>query len=124
MNDDRKLGRREFLKSGTVTAAVSVGLLLSGQGGLQPRKVHSDDTVFYNGRCGQADGPGPKILVTYASYLGTTGGIAQAIGESLCERGADVDIRQISQVGVLSPYQAVVIGSLGGLMAWAFLQGN
>ncbi len=52
-----------------------------------------------------------RILVTYASQGGSTAGIAEAIGQTLSADGAAVDVRPIQEVGDLSPYRAVVIGS-------------
>lgn len=52
-----------------------------------------------------------KILVTYASRLGSTAGVAEAIGHTLIESGAEVDIRPMEEVTDLTPYSAVVAGS-------------
>ena len=52
-----------------------------------------------------------KILVTYASQSGFTSGIAQAIGKSLAEGGAQVDVLPMQNVKNLSAYRAVVAGS-------------
>lgn len=52
-----------------------------------------------------------KILVTYASQGGSTEGVAQAIARTLAADGTGVDLRPVSEVTDLSPYQAVVIGS-------------
>lgn len=52
-----------------------------------------------------------KILVTYASRAGSTMGVAEAIGKTLSESGAQVDVIPISDVKDLSPYRAVVAGS-------------
>jgi len=52
-----------------------------------------------------------KILVTYAGRAGSTAGVAEAIGKTLSESGAQVDVIPISDVKDLSPYRAVVAGS-------------
>jgi menaquinone-dependent protoporphyrinogen oxidase len=52
-----------------------------------------------------------KILVTYASRAGSTAGVAEAIGKTLSENGAQVDIHPMQDVADLMPYQAVVAGS-------------
>jgi len=52
-----------------------------------------------------------RILVTYASRTGSTAGVAQAIGKSLAESGAQVDVLPMRDVRDLAPYQAVVAGS-------------
>ena len=52
-----------------------------------------------------------KILVTYATCTGSTVGVAEAIGKSLAEGGAQVDVLPMQAVGELSAYQAVVAGS-------------
>lgn len=52
-----------------------------------------------------------KILVTYASRSGSTVGIAEAIGKTLAESGAEVTVRAMQDVHDLTPYGAVVAGS-------------
>jgi menaquinone-dependent protoporphyrinogen oxidase len=52
-----------------------------------------------------------KILVTYASRAGSTAGVAEAIGKSLVEGGAQVDVLPMKNVTDLTPYRAVVAGS-------------
>lgn len=52
-----------------------------------------------------------KILVTYASRFGSTAGVAEAIGTTLTEHGAAVDVLPMRDVRDLAPYQAVVAGS-------------
>jgi len=52
-----------------------------------------------------------KILVTYASRAGSTAGVAEAIGKTLSESGAQVDVLPMNEVKDLSPYQSVVAGS-------------
>jgi menaquinone-dependent protoporphyrinogen oxidase len=52
-----------------------------------------------------------KILVTYASRNGSTAGVAEAIGKTLAESGAQVDVLPMKDVKDLSPYHTVVAGS-------------
>jgi menaquinone-dependent protoporphyrinogen oxidase len=52
-----------------------------------------------------------KILVTYASQTGSTMGVAEAIGKTLSDSGADVDVRPMRDIRDLIPYRAVVAGS-------------
>ncbi|HVM71046.1 MAG TPA: flavodoxin domain-containing protein [Anaerolineales bacterium] len=52
-----------------------------------------------------------RILVTYASRTDWTPGVAEAIGKTLAEAGAQVDVLPIAEVRELAPYQAVVAGS-------------
>lgn len=68
--------------------------------------VHFPESV-----CGSATGRARKILVAYASQFGTTGEIAQAIGEVLCDDHTIVETRRIQNVENLIGYDAVIIGS-------------
>jgi menaquinone-dependent protoporphyrinogen oxidase len=52
-----------------------------------------------------------KILVTYATCTGSTLGVAEAIGKSLAETGAQVEILPMQEVKDINSYQAVVAGS-------------
>ncbi|MBL0344270.1 flavodoxin domain-containing protein [Candidatus Villigracilis affinis] len=52
-----------------------------------------------------------KILVTYATCTGSTRGVAEAIGKTLSEGGAEVDVLPMRDVKDLAPYHAVVAGS-------------
>jgi len=52
-----------------------------------------------------------KILVCYASRAGSTIGVAEAIGKTLAENGAQVDVLPMQEVTDLAPYRAVVAGS-------------
>ena len=59
-----------------------------------------------------------KILVTYTSRTGWTVGVAEAIGKTLVERGAQVDVLPMRDVKDLSAYRAVVAGSAINSGAW------
>lgn len=52
-----------------------------------------------------------RVLIAYASRLGSTGEIAQAIGEVLAQRGAGVDVLPVDEIQHLEGYQAVMVGS-------------
>jgi len=52
-----------------------------------------------------------KILIIYASRSGSAGEVAQAIGQTLGEAGASVDVRSVADGNDLSHYQAVIVGS-------------
>jgi menaquinone-dependent protoporphyrinogen oxidase len=52
-----------------------------------------------------------KILVTYASRAGSTAGVAEVIGKTLADKGAEVEILPMQDVKDLTLYRAVVAGS-------------
>ncbi len=52
-----------------------------------------------------------RILVAYASRAGSTGGVAESIGETLAVSGTKVEVRRMREVHDLTPYCAVVAGS-------------
>lgn len=52
-----------------------------------------------------------RILVTYATMMGSTASVAEDIGKTLSESGAQVDVLPMQEVKDLTPYQAVVAGS-------------
>ncbi|MBI5933539.1 MAG: flavodoxin [Chloroflexi bacterium] len=59
-----------------------------------------------------------KILVTYTSRTGWTVGVAEAIGKTLAESGARVDVLPMRDVKDLSAYDAIVAGSGINGAAW------
>jgi len=52
-----------------------------------------------------------KILVAYGSWTGSTQEVAEAIGQSLREADAEVDVMPAKSIKDLKPYQAAVIGT-------------
>ena len=52
-----------------------------------------------------------KILVTYASRLGSTEAVAHVIAQTLSEIGEEVDIYPIHKVKDAGSYRAVIVGS-------------
>jgi len=62
-----------------------------------------------------------KILVTYASRTGSTAGVAEAIGKTLAEGGAQVEVRPMQDIKSaqdLAAYGAVVAGSAIRAAQW------
>jgi menaquinone-dependent protoporphyrinogen oxidase len=73
---------------------------------------------FIESTCGKDEKMKNRILIAYASRCGSTGGVADAIGKSLCETGASVDVRLVGNMNDLSPYQAVIVGSAIRMGRW------
>lgn len=102
----RQVSRRDFLKiAGMALGAALItctGLDLSGAEPYQPdlNENHFGEKTMSK-----------KILVAYASQAGSTAGVAEMIGKTLAEGGAQVDVLPVSQVADLSRYGAVVVGS-------------
>lgn len=59
-----------------------------------------------------------KVLVVYASTMGSTAEIARAIGDQLTERGFEVDVLPTSKAPDAPHYDAVVVGSAVYLGHW------
>ena len=56
-----------------------------------------------------------RVLITFGSKMGGTGGIAAVIAEHLEELGFDADVKPAPSVKIIDPYDAVIVG--GGLYA-------
>ncbi|TDU83754.1 menaquinone-dependent protoporphyrinogen oxidase [Kribbella voronezhensis] len=52
-----------------------------------------------------------KVLVAYATKMGATAGIAEAIGAELERGGHQVDVREVGKVNSIEEYDVVVLGS-------------
>lgn len=52
-----------------------------------------------------------KVLVTYATYYGTTRDVAQAIAKTVAEHGFSVDVVSAREAHEATSYDAVIVGS-------------
>jgi menaquinone-dependent protoporphyrinogen oxidase len=59
-----------------------------------------------------------SVLVAYATKRGSTQEVAEAIGESLAERGIEVDVRPAGEVRALAGYTGVVLGGALYMGRW------
>lgn len=100
------INRRSFLgMTEALLAAVSLGTCFTATGS------HAATVTFAEGQCGPRSLENRRILVAYASKYGSTGGVADAIGQALCGKGATVDVRLMKNVRNLDAYQGVVLGA-------------
>ncbi len=102
----RKLSRRDFLK----ITGVTLGTGVVACSGLTVLATHSPSVTLPESTFGDQN-MSKKILIAYASKCGSTGEVATAIGKTLAQNGAHVDVMPIKKVTDLSGYQAVFVGS-------------
>ena len=107
----RRMERRSFL-------TLSVGLIAAIAFGSIPDLGRAGETQFPEGRCGGDKNMGKRVLITYASKYGSTGGVADAIGKELCGKGLAADVALIGNAGDLGLYQGVVVGSAIYMGKW------
>jgi menaquinone-dependent protoporphyrinogen oxidase len=110
--------RRQFLKA----AGIGLGATALACGGLGylAARTPAPAVGFYEHTGGGEgrNGMKRKILVAYASKLGSTGGVAQAIGEELATRGKSVDVKLVKDVKDISSYGTVLLGSAVRMGRW------
>ncbi len=103
-----KINRRRFL----TLAGGAVGVTALACGSLTALNSQQPAVEFVESNCnGGENEMNDKILVAYASKCGSTGGVAEVIGQALCDEGAAVDVRLATEVNDLSAYRAVILGS-------------
>jgi menaquinone-dependent protoporphyrinogen oxidase len=103
--------RRKFIiDSAKLTGAVIATTTL-GQGLLIAKTPGAANIKFPESNCGSENKGGRKILIAYASESGTTGEVAEAIGDALCQDGNTVETKWIKNVKDINNYDAIIIGS-------------
>ena len=114
MSEQNRISRRRFLAltGGAVGATALACCGLTALGTRQPA------VEFNESSCGGENEMSDKILVAYASKCGSTGEVAEAIGQALCDAGAAVDVRLAQNVTDVSPYRAVIVGSAIRMGRW------
>lgn len=103
--------RRKFIIDSGIIAGAVIGTTALGKELLLPQTIEAANVQFPESNCGVRSKTTPKILIAYASQFGTTGEVAEVIGESLCQGGAMVETKWVKHVKDLNNYNAVIIGS-------------
>jgi menaquinone-dependent protoporphyrinogen oxidase len=114
VNEKRKVTRRRFL----ALAGGAIGVTGLACCGLTALGMQQPEVEFVESSCGGENGMSKKVLVAYASKCGSTGEVAEAIGQTLCADGVAVDVRLAKEVTDVSDYQAVVAGSAIRMGQW------
>jgi menaquinone-dependent protoporphyrinogen oxidase len=104
--EEQGMNRRDFLllSAGAVCASILCHEIV-GAASEKPGSEFIESTCQEDGRMKK------RVLISYASRCGSTGGVAEAMGQVLCGMGASADIRLVGNVNDLSPYHAVIVGS-------------
>lgn len=119
VDDDAAMARRHLVGSGLkfAGAAIVAGSLgTMGKGFFFPKPTSEAKEGFADSRCAgsakgeSAAGAHPLVLVAYASEFGTTGEVAEFIGELICRTGLNVRVQPVGDVQDLDQYSAVIIG--------------
>ena len=104
--DQRGMSRRDFLLlSAGVICTSMIGHNAVAASNQQSGPEFIESTYSKDGKIQN------KALIAYASRCGSTGGVADAIGQELCVTGTSIDVRLVGKVNDLSSYQTVIVGS-------------
>ena len=104
----KPITRRDFLKLGCLTTAAA-GVAVCGVSTALP--IPDESEIDFPSPSYGDKNMSNRILVTYASGLGSTAEIAVAIGETLSSNGLSVDVKPIQENPQIKDYQAVLLGS-------------
>lgn len=114
MSGKSKITRRRFI----VLTGGTIGATALACGGLAVLGTQQAEVAFIESSCGGEKDMSDKILVAYASKCGSTGEVAEAIGEVLCKGGVAADVRLAKGVTDVGSYRAVVTGSAARMGRW------
>ena len=125
----KKTTRREFLVDSAVMIGGTLGTVAFAKEFMFPKTGHAATVHFPESSCGNENKANQKVLVAYASRCGSTGGVAEAIGEAFCDNGTAADVRLVDNVSDVASYRAVIIGSAVQRSKWlpeamAFVEKN
>ncbi len=107
------LSRRDFLK----ITGLALGTSVVACSGLTALATSSPSVALPESALGDQD-VSKKILIAYASKCGSTAEVATAIGNTLAQNGARVDVLPLNKVTDLPGYQVVFVGSAIRVAKW------
>ncbi|MBN1874426.1 MAG: flavodoxin domain-containing protein [Anaerolineae bacterium] len=108
------VSRRNFLK----IAGFALGGMVLGCSGLGFLATRQPEVELIQMQCKGDTPETEKTLIIYASKCGSTGEVAEAIAEVLCDLGMDVDVKLAEEVTSLDGYNRVIIGSAVRMGNW------
>jgi menaquinone-dependent protoporphyrinogen oxidase len=103
--------RREFIIDSAKITGAAIGAVTLGCEFLLPQVSEAADVKFPESNCGVKNENRQNVLIAYASQCGSTGEVAEEIGEVLCQGGAKVETKWVKTVKDLNGYDAIIIGS-------------
>ena len=101
-----RMERRSFLN-------LSAGLIAAITFGGVPELGRAGETQFSEARCGGDKNMGKRVLITYASKNGSTGGVADALGKELCGKGLAADVALARNAGDLKQVVGALVVLIG-----------
>jgi menaquinone-dependent protoporphyrinogen oxidase len=111
---EKPLSRRDFSKVAGITMAAT-SLACSG---LDYAATRSPEAETPNMAFGKEKTMENRILIAYATRVGSTVEVATAIGERLSQEGFGVDVKSIKQEPNLDEYRAAILGSAIRMGSW------
>jgi menaquinone-dependent protoporphyrinogen oxidase len=103
--------RREFIVDSAKMTAAAIFAAAAANELLLPLESEASGIKLPESSCGVENKNGPKVLIAYASQCGSTGEVAEAIGDVLCQCGDFAETKWVKSVKALNGYSAVIIGS-------------